>query len=422
MVAPVNVLQAVKTVQQKGLMMVQNFGPVFNRADKRFNNFQTFSGQLGDSVSYIKQARATVVSGTLVQSPQSAVQRIQNLTVNQAFNASEQYTSQQLIFNVDPLNWEKSWIKSAIVSIASNLEAYVSNDFTIYPYRYYGDGNTPINTNLELNTILMRFRNFGSVDLEAQFFLPDFSIPSINNNMLNQFAVDRNNKTANSWEIGKAGMCNFMSSNKLQRHIAGSEGQASGSGAVLTIVSTTKDAAGQITAITFSGTQSSTDANSIKKGDRFTVSPSSGASLLQFVGYGYSVNPIQFMAASDAAASGGQVTVTLSTPLYPGQSLSDAISISTDLTAGMTVSVANSHVAACIYAGAAHQVANPALPDQSPFETGWQTDPQTGASIRVTYSSNPNDGTSRVGLDTIVGSTMDPDLCMTVCFPLNQGS
>lgn len=417
MTAPVNISQAVKTVQQKGLLMVNNFGPVFNSGDKEFDNFQTLVGQVGSAVSYMKQARSTVVN-SLVWAEESYDQRIQNLVVNQPFSASIQMTNQEFIFNVQPLNWDKSWAKAAIINIAASLEAYAANDFTIYPYRYYGDGNTPITNFLEINTILMRFRNFGSANVEAKFFIPDFAEPSIVQSGLNQFAPDRNNGLANSWELGTYSMCKFMRSNQLQRHIAGTEGQQS---STLTVVSTTKNAAGQITSITFSGCNAANDANSIKKGDRLTIT-TAGTNLLQFVGTGNAVNPIQFMASSDAASTGSsRVTVTLSTPLYPGQGISDAININTDIIAGMTAVVANSHVAACIYAGNAHQIANPQLPDQDPFPTSWQNDPLTGASMRVTAAAQPGQGTSRIGIDTIVGSTMNPDLCMAVLFPLSQG-
>ena len=416
MASPNNILQAVTTVQNKGLVMLNNYGPVFSNGDKRFKDFQDFVGQLGSAVSYLKQARATTVN-SLVWADQDAVERIQTLTVDQAYSASQQYTDQELLYNIDPLNWDKSWVKSAIISLASSIEQYVSNDFTIYPYRYYGDGNTPITSFQQLNSLLIRFRNFGTTNDMAKCFLPDFATPSIVQSGLNQFAPDRNDKLANSWELATYSKCNFMMSNQLQTHIAGTEGQA---GSVLTVVSTTKNADGQITAITFSGTDGASDVDSIKAGDRFTIT-TANTSLLQFVGYNPSANPIQFMAASDAASTGGsQVTVTLATPLFPGDSVSDAISISTDLTAGMTASVANSHVAGCIYSGEAHQIANPQLPDQDPFATAWQTDEMTGASLRVTHGAQLGQGTVRVGVDAIAGSTMNPDLCMTILFPLNQ--
>lgn len=416
MAAPTNILQAVQTVQNKALVMVQNSSPVFSNGDKRFDNFQNFQGQLGDSVSYLKQARATVVR-SLTWAEQPSVQRIQTLACDRPYSSSYQYTNQQFLFNVDPLNWNKSWIKSAILNLATEMEKDVCNDFTIYPYRFYGDGRTPITTFNELQTILMRFRNWGSAMNTAKCFLPDFAIPSFVTSGLNQFALDRNNELANSWEISEYSNCKFMQSNLLARHIAGSEGQAN---SILTVSGVTKDSAGLITAISFTGVSAPNDANSVKKGDRFQIT-TAGTNLLQFVGYGQSVQPIQFMAAADAASISGTVTVQLATPLYPGQSLSDAISINTDIINGMTANVANSHVAACIYDGDAHQIANPQLPDQDPFATSWSTDPDTGASIRVTFGAQLGQGTSRLGIDAIDGSTMNPDLCMTILFPIAQG-
>lgn len=411
-----NILQTVTTIKNIANATMQNMNPVFSSADKMFKDFQTFVANLGDSVSYTKVARATSVA-SFDLAVQPAVERIQTLVCNQPYSASQEYSVSQLLFNIEPYQWEKSWIKSAINKLANDVEVKAAKDFTIYPYRFVGDGRTPITQFLDISRFLMQFRNFGAPAEEAKFFLPDFAQPSIVNSGLNAFAIDRNNSMAQTWEIADYNRCKFLVSNNLALHTAGSEGQAD---STLTVSAVTKNSAGQITHISFTGTSASNDADSVKAGDRFKIT-TANTSLLNFTSYNRAVNPIQFMAAEDAAAVGGTVTVELATPLYPGESLSDAISISTDIVAGMTANVADSHYAGCIYAGQAHQVANPQLGDMSPYVTSWETDPQTGATIRVAYGTNINSGQTLLRLDTLTGSSMNPDVCMAVLFPVTQG-
>lgn len=413
---PDNIFRAVTTTQQKGMVIIENSSPVFKKADKMFKDFQNYEGQVGESVDFMKQIKADTAN-TIVWQNQPAVERLQRLTVDQQVSACTQFTQTQVLFYTDPLNFDKSWMKSAIVNIASQIEQYVSADFIKYPYRFY---RMSASTSFpELQRMLAVFRNFGSVNMTAECFIPDMAVPGVLASGMNQFAPDRNNVLANSWELANYGNCNFNSSNQLQVHFAGTEGEA---GSTLTVVSTTKNATGAITEITFSGCSSPNDPNSVKKYDRFEIT-TANTSLLQFVGYNRSANKIQFMAASDAASNGSsQVTVTLDTPLYPGVSLSDYISISTDIVVNMTATVEDSFVAGCVYSGPAHQVANPQLGDYDPFTTSWQTDPKTGTSLRVAYGSQLGAGTKRFGIDGIYGSTMNPDQCLTLCFPLNQAA
>lgn len=411
---PNNIFTAVTTTQQKGMMIMQNIAPVFKKADKMFNNFQDYTGQVGQSVQFMKQVKADTAN-TIVWQNQASVERLQTLTVDQEISAATQYTDTQVLFFTDPLNFDKSWIKSAIVNIASEIEQFVSRDFIRFPYRFYRMSSST--TFPELQRALATFRNFGSVNMTAECFLPDMAVPGILQSGLNQFAVDRNNVLANSWELGSYGNCNFNASSQLQIHNAGSEGNSE---STLVVVSATKNAAGAITAITFSGCNAASDPNSVKRYDRFEIT-TANTSLLQLVGFNRSANKIQFMAAADAASTAGsQVTVTLDTPLYPGVTLSDYVSISTDIVVGMTATVEPDFVAGAIYSGAAHQVANPQLGDMDPFTTSWQTDPQTGTSLRIAYGSQLGQGTKRFGIDGIYGSTMNSDLVMTLCFPLNQ--
>lgn len=411
-----NVLQAVTTIKDIANATMQNMNPVFSNADKMFDNFQDFVANLGDSVQFSKVARATSVR-SLNLAVQAAVERVERLTCDKPFSASQQYSETQLLFNVDPYNWEKSWIKAAVNKLANDVEVEAAKDFTIYPYRFVGDGRTPITQFLDISRFLMQFRNFGSPADEAKFFLPDFAVPSICNSGLNQFAMDRNDEMAMSWEIADYNRCRFLMSNNLALHTAGTEGTED---STLTVVSTTKNSAGQITHITFSGTAETNDVDSVKKGDRFRIT-TANTSLLNFTSYNRVVNAIQFMAAADAEAVGGEVTVELRTPLYPGESLSDAISISTDIVAGMTANVADSHYAGCIYAGKTHMVANPQMGNMSPYVTSWQTDPDTGTTIRAAYGTDLTTSNTILRLDTLTGSAMNPDTCMAVLFPVNQG-
>ncbi len=415
-----NILQQVATYQSSDLAYLINLNCFVTTANTKFLNFEDKIGNLGDTVTFDRTPRY-VTANSLVITAQGSVQRVQTLTVNNAQNVAYNFTAQQILFNVEEY-WGK-FAKSAVEELAANIEASVANVCVQNTFRFYGDGVTPITTFNQLAKMLAFFRNFGAAKNDTKGFLSDIAVPDIVGSGLNQFATKRNDETAMSWEIGSFSRCEWYQSNLLPVHISGTEGQQ---GTVLTVVSTTKNTNGEITAITFSGTNAASDASSVLKYDKFQfsdgVSGFNDLRFLTFTGHFPSNSPVQFAAASTAASTAGsQVTVTLYPPLLPGAvqaASSDTMNINYDIVAGMQVTVLPSHRAGVVHSGQPLFLAMPQLPTQEPFYSASEYDEDTGVSMRCYWGTVLGQNLQVMVHDAIWGYTMVPEYAMAVIFPL----
>ena len=414
------ILQQVATYQSSDLAYLINLNCFVTTSNTKFLNFEDKIGNLGDTVTFDRTPRY-VTANSLVITAQGSVQRVQTLTVNNAQNVAYNFTAQQILFNVEEY-WDK-FAKSAVEELAANIEASVANVCVQNTFRFYGDGVTPITTFNQLAKMLAFFRNFGAAKNDTKGFLSDIAVPDIVGSGLNQFATKRNDETAMSWEIGSFSRCEWYQSNLLPVHIAGTEGQQ---GTVLTVVSTTKNANGEITAITFSGTNAANDASSVLQYDKFQfsdgVSGFNDLRFLTFTGHFPSNSPVQFAAASTAASTAGsQVTVTLYPPLIAGKvqtASSDTMNINYDIVAGMQVTVLPSHRAGVVHAGNPVFLAMPQLPTQEPFYSASEYDEDTGVSMRCYWGTVLGQNLQVMVHDAIWGYTMVPEYSMAVIFPL----
>lgn len=414
MSVPNNILQQVITYQESGLAAAQNFGPFINTSNKKFLNFEDRIANLGSSVSFDLVPRFSTVNN-LVVSFEAAEQRTQTLTVDQQISTSFAFTDQQFIFNVE--TYMSKFGRSAIAEIASNIEANVAENAVTNTYRFYGDGVTAINSYFQLAEALALFRTYGVPKGMTKGYLLDTAIPAIINNGLAQFSTNRNNEIANSWELGEFSQCDWYISNLLPTHIAGTEGQA---GTTLTVVSTTLNSQGQVIAITFSGTDSATDANSIKQYDKLqfvdNVSGKPNMRYLTFVGHKPSAAKVQFQATANAGAVGSQVTVSINPPLQAASGKNQ--NINNPIVAGMQCTVLPSHKAGMLTAGDPLYLAMPRLPNETPFPTANMADPDTGASIRQYYGSLFGQNARGMVYDCIWGSTAVAEDSMAIIFPI----
>ncbi len=415
-----NILQQVATYQSSDLAYLINLNCFVTTANTKFLNFEDKIGNLGDTVTFDRTPRY-VTANSLVITTQASVQRVQTLTVNNAQNVAYNFTAQQILFNVEEY-WDK-FAKSAVEELAANIEASVANVCVQNTFRFYGDGVTPITTFNQLAKMLAFFRNFGAAKNDTKGFLSDIAVPDIVGSGLNQFATKRNDETAMSWEIGSFSRCEWYQSNLLPVHISGTEGQQ---GTVLTVVSTTKNVNGEITAITYSGTNAASDASSVLQYDKFQfsdgVSGHNDLRFLTFTGHFPSNSPVQFAAAATAAStSGSQVTVTLYPPLLPGAlqaASSDTMNINYDIVAGMQATVLPSHRAGVVHAGQPLFLAMPMLPTQEPFYSASEYDEDTGVSMRCYWGTVLGQNLQVMVHDAIWGYTMVPEYAMAVIFPL----
>lgn len=413
---PNNILQQVITYNESNLALLLNSFCFLSIANKKFQRFNDdVPKNLGDTVSFDKPPRFTTANG-LVVSFQPAEQRVQNLVCDQAANVAYEFTAQQFIFNVR--DYMDVFGKSAIAQLGTKVESNVAQLAETNTYRFFGDAVSPINSYLQLANALAFFRNYGAAPENTRGILSDLTFPGVVNSGLNQFTLNRGNREAMSWEIGKFSNCDWYQSNLLKTHVAGSEGNA---GSTLTVVSTTLNAAGAVVAITFSGTSAASDADSVKAYDKFQfndgVAGQTDLRFRTFIGQIVSQSPVQFAATADAASTAGsQVTVTINPPLQVNAGNNQNINV--PIVAGMQVSVLPDHKCGLIYSGNALFLAMPRLPDEDPYKTSVATDPDSGASIRQYYGSLFGQNQRGMVHDVLWGSTLVDEYAMMVALPV----
>jgi hypothetical protein len=436
-VFPSNVLQQVQTYQRSSLALLLNLCCHLSTANTRFKDFNNIQANLGSTVSFDLPPRFSTSAG-LVASWQVAAQRVLQLTCDQANNTSFAVTAQQRIFNLEKgeEDYMKVFGKSAIAELANAVEKNVAlnwasavtsqltntvNTFS-GPFRYFGNGSTQISSYQQLAQAVMFFKNFGAVADGMKVYLPDTIIPSIVGNGLNQFAPERNNEIALSWEVGAFGTprVEYYQSNLMPIHVSGNTGV---NAQTLTVISTNDSTGQNVTQITVSGATNS-DANAVFGGDLFQfadgVANQPNMRYLTFIGHSPSANPVQFRATANAAAdSSGHVTISITPALNwaggANQNLNNPIA------AGMQITPCPSHRCGGILGGDALFLAMPQLPEQSPYDTANEYDPDTGASLRLTYGSLFGQNQTGVIYDETHGSSLVPEYSMRILVPLSQG-
>lgn len=436
-VFPNNILQTVQTYQRAGLGLLQNLCCFVSTANTKFKDFQKIQANLGSTVTFDLPPRFTTSAG-LVASWQAADQRVLQLVCDQAANTSFAVTSQQRIFNLEKGedDYMKIFGKSAIAELANQIEGNIAlnaisgvqsqldSTTNTYsgPYRFYGDGSTALTSYQQLAQAVMFFKNYGAVAEGMKIYLPDTVIPSIVGNGLNQFVPRRNDDIAMSWEVGDFGtpLVKYYQSNLLPIHTSGNTGV---NAQTLTVVSTNDPTGQNVTQITVSGATAS-DADAVFAGDVFQfkdgVASQPNMRYLTFIGHNVSANPVQFRATADAGATGaGQVTINITPALNwaggANQNLNNPIAV------GMQILTFPSHRAGLIVGGDAFFIAMPQLPEQSPYDTANEYDPETGVSMRLTYGSLFGQNQTGMIYDNTWGSVVVPEYSMRFLIPLSQG-
>lgn len=419
MTLPVNSLQNVQTYQMSGLAFLQNLCCFVATANTKFKDFQNFEGQLGATVGYELPPRYTTVN-SLVASFEGSQQRVRTLTLDQQISTSYAFSSQNLLLNVE--DYMERWGKAAIREIGTKIEANVAQ-VCVTPYRFYGNGVTPINSYNQLAQALAQFREFGAAPGMCKGYLSNLAVPAIIANGLNQFAPSRNDKDAMSWEVGSFDGCDWYRSNLLPIHTAGQLGDSTTvANRTLTVVSTTTNSEGGVVSITATaGGAPGALVAAIRENDKFQfndgVSGQPNLRFRSFVGHEVVGLPVQFRATADADTdAGSSVTILIDPPLQAASGKNQ--NISSTIVAGMTFNVLPSHRAGMITSGDPFYIAMPRLPDQPPFLTGNAIDDTTGVSIRQTYGTLFGQNEQGFVHDALWGKDLATDYAMSVIFPL----
>lgn len=410
-----NSLINVQTYQMAGLGFLLNEYPFVANANKKFLNFQTYTGQLGDTVLFEKPPRMTT-RNSLVIAFESAVQRFQPLSVKQEVSSAVQFTGQQMVFN-DLEDYMERFGKAQIKEIGTQIESYVAGISERIPYRFFGDGVTQINSFGQLAQIKAQFEEFGCDKDNFEGYLNNLSIPGIVNSGLGQFAMDRNNELARKWQIGEFEDTMWYRSNLLPLHVAGTEGKV---GTTLTVVSFTTNATGGVVTITFSGTNAANDPNSVQAFDNFqfqdAVAGQPNVRFLTWIGHKPTGLPVQFQATAQAASTAGsQVTVSINPPLQAAAGTEQ--NVNNPIAVGMQVKVLPDHRCGLFQSGKPLFFAMPQLPDQAPFPTANAYDEDTGTSLRLYTGAIFGQNQQGMVHDAIYDATGVPENMMQIVFP-----
>lgn len=439
---PTNVLQIVQTYQKAELAWLLNSFVGISLTNKKFKDFNTTApSNLGDTVTFDTTPRF-ISFGGLVITQQPSVQRVQSLICSQSANVAMGYTDQQFIFNVreymDRFGMaamkelgtlvEADILKNFVSGVAVNDKQSPNlgqKQFKSGPFRFYGDGITPINSFTQLAQSVANFEDFGAANHKMCGILPLANIPAIVGSGLNQFATDRNNELATSWTLGKFAGADWYESNLLPVHVSGAIAEAAAPNNVMTVVSTNSPTGANITEIVFNTGLLNTPL-AVRAGDlvQFNdgVAGKPNLRFLTFIGHEVCQQPVQFRVIEDAATDGaGNVTVKLQTINDVGlvwQLQNQNQNLNTAIVAGMKATPVPSHRAGILMSGDQFYMAMPRLPDESPFTTVTTVDSDSGASIRHYFGSQFGLNNRAYVRDCLWGSCLVPENSMRYAFPL----
>jgi hypothetical protein len=441
MATSANILQAVATYQKSALGRLTNMYCFLGTTNKKFKDFQNFSGNLGATVTFDLPPRAYANAGLVVSSFDTVEQRVQTLQVGgydsggsasaggsydawgnlNAANTNLAVSAEQLIFNIDNNDYRTQFENSCMQELGARIEISTANNIINGTYRFYTPGITVSDVPMEitsyqqLSSALTKFRNYGAVQTETEFFISDLCQSQVVGSGLSQFVTRRNEESANSWELGDYNRCQFYVSNLLPIHTAGSLGDDQ---STLTVTAVTTDADGGISAITCSGAGTGT----VVKGDLAWfldgVSGQADAKYLTFIGHTPSANEVQIQITGNATGVAGDITFNIFPKLYSAAGKNQ--NVNRAITSGMQLKVLPTHKAGLVCAGKPFFLAMPQLPDQRPFDTSSKADPDSGAAIRMTVGAQLGANIYGTIFDAIWGVKLVAEYSMRVIFPLTQ--
>lgn len=409
-----NLLQTVATYQASDLGILQNLYCGIHTFNKKFLNFEKLIGNLGTSVDFDLPPRMIGQDSLVVTTFEGVEQRKRTLTVDKQRAVAFAFTAQELIFNIDKLDYRNKVGKSAMAALGSSIESDILSKILPSTYRFYGNcQSSGINSYTQLATALTYFRNYGSVPYsETKAYIPDIAYPTIVGSGLNLFIQKKNDETINSWDIGNFDQCKFYRSNLLPLHQAGTVGEDD-----LTLTVTSIDSTK--TQITCSITHAN-DADALKQYDLGyfvdNVSGETNMRYLTWTGYQVSSCPVQFNITADAGITSNSITFNIY-PALINDTTNPNCNVNTAVSAGMQIKVMPSHRAGLICGDDAAFLAMPRLPDQSPFTTSNTSDEDSGASIRLTTGSAFGGNSTGSIYDAIWGKEIVPEYSMRLLFP-----
>jgi hypothetical protein len=440
---PVNILQNVQLYIKSELAWLDNEYWGIANANKSLEEFNDKAGNLGDVITFDCTPRYISYDG-LVITEQPSVQRLQSLICSQAKNVSAAYTDEQFIFNVEQYmdrfgiaaaeeigsGVEVDILKnivSGVVGNNPNSPEYQQAQINSGPFRYFGDGVAPINSYQQLAQAWANFTAFGASKHMKRGVIPVDLVPAIVGTGANQFAPDRNNEILKNWQLGSYAGLNveWSVSNLLPIHISGFVQNAAAPNNIWTVVSTNDPTGTNVTQITATEPTASTAANAVLAGDLFMfsdgVANQPNMRFLTFIGHSPTRLPVQFRAIANAATVGGTAVIniqTINNSIGLVSALNQNQNINNVIAAGMQFTGPPSHQAGWMDAGNSFYLAMPKLPNQSPFETVYFKDKESGAALRHYWGVQFGKDNRSYVRDVTWGSTVISEDSMRLIFPM----
>jgi len=442
MAVPANNFVDVAAYSMAGMKFLDNYRPAIKYANKKFKDFNRIPGNRGIATTWELTPKVVFVSGTLtVAAFDSTDQRIHTHINNDKGYVAHAIDAEEEIYN-DAYDYMNRIGRSAMISIGDAVEANIVNRFT-ETYRFFELDDNSLLTYRNLAAAISVFDNYGAQrDPQQYMFVPDILMPSFIDNGLNQFATDRNNKIANSWEVADITGTKVLSAQILPEHIAGA-GPNLVVPDVLTLTAVSVDGG----TLTFDGASIDTSGTPgvfyFNKGDliEFKLDTVNGPLKYLFFNNGsndslVSANNVQCVVDADADSDvGGTVIVTINNnatgdrnPLIFDPAVDKLTNLSRALVTGGVgvgdeIRTIGNHRAGLICNSQALFASLPRLPNEGPYMSSFnEADPGTGISVRLTYGAKPFEDFKGFVWSVYFGTSIVPENAMRLIFESNPGA
>lgn len=409
-----NVLVDVATLQESMLAAQTNASPFVSTANPKFKDFNDLTANLGDSVQIRLPYRFVAADG-LVVVKQPTIDNYATITVNNAKHVNIDVSAQQYMFNTE--DFMDNIGLGAVTELGGKIEQEVASLCETVPFRIYGNGIDPINQFNQLGKMLAEFRSFGMPRNVTDMYLLDTAVPDLVGSGLAQYAPNRNEKMANSWEVADFDKCSIMDSNLLPLHVAGTVGQA---GTQLTVVSVLKNASGGVYQIVLNGAPAS-DALAVVDFDKGEfvdgVSGKNNVRFRTFTVHAPTSLKCQFnvLNAHGGSNGSGEVTLDIDPPLQ--STVGQTQNVTTEILPGMKVFFRPSARYGMVVASKAMYVAMPQLPEVTGFPSASAKDQVTGVSTRFYYGDVLGQNQKLYVYDAIWAQMAVSSYVMGIAFP-----
>lgn len=409
-----NITFDVPTYNKASLALLYNTNPFIMLLNKKFKNFQNIEGQKGLTVDFDEPPVVDFVDQLAFGSFQDYSQRKISLSVDQEGSIPLGVPELELLFNLQQDGYLTPLAKSGVATLGTKIGQNVALNCEGRTFLTFGDGTSSILSYQALDQAIENYRDAGNPTTDEMCgILPMTACPAIIGNGLTQFALDRNNKIANSWELGEFGGVKWYKSNLLPRHTAGNVGKNS---TTLTVISI--NGAGD--QITLSGAGIS-DADAIKSGDILTfqdaVSGQPDMRYMTYFGNAVTNAVVQVRATADVASDGSGDVIIPIFPALNSTSNDRDQNVNLPVAAGMEMKALKNHVCGLLFAKNAFMLAMPKLVDTEPYKGASMTDPVSGVSLRTYSGYFPETATKGYVQQCAWGSRLVDRYAMRLAFP-----